>query len=74
MTCKAGRDIVEMISDDPNLVDQINGSRRRTMSLGSKKSRSGSVGGSNGNDLRRKTLHFQAKRSLDESTQQNSTQ
>ena len=54
--------------------------RRRTMSLGSKKTRttsigsSGSVGRSDiGNDLRRKTLQIQTKRSREEANQLNLT-
>merc|ERR1719270_1094948 len=68
----AGRDLVELISDDPNMVDQVG--RRRTMSLGSKKSRTSSIGSStSGNDLRKKTLQIQTKRSREEATQLNLT-
>ena len=45
----AGRDLVDLISDEPNVVDS--GSRRRTSSLGSIKS----LGSSQ--SLRRKTLN-----------------
>ena len=64
-----GRDFVEMITDEPNTVDQVG--RRRTSSLGSKaalRSRTSSLG-SNAS-LRRKTLNtnLQTRLSREETT------
>ena len=60
------RDFVEMITDEPNTVDQVSGTRRRTSSLGSKaalaRSRTSSLG-SNAS-LRRKTLNTQLQTKL----------
>ena len=62
---------MELISDEPNMVDQVS-VRRRTMSLGSNKaprSRTSSFGSAQAQSLRRKTLNasLQAKVSQNES-------
>ena len=61
------RDFEAMISDEPNVVDQVSSSRRRTMSLGSKKSRSRTASTS-GTDLRKITLHNQTRQKSREET------
>ena len=74
------RDFEAMISDEPNVADQVSGgggggsSRRRTMSLGSKKSRSRTASIGSGTDLRRITLHNQTRqKSREEPLQINQT-
>lgn len=80
-----GRDFVELISDEPNTVDQVT-MRRRTMSLGSKgapRARTTSLGAcspatsvqQSKESLRRKTLNasLQAKVSRDESMKNNTS-